>query len=110
MSKVKYRYNTKSLSYEKFETPLRTKVWRFLSYLATGTVFATVTIILAFMYLESPKDKKQKREIEKLTHQLRLVNSRMDQMNLVLKDLEDRDNNIYRVIFEAEPIPSSVRD
>ncbi|MCW3078398.1 MAG: Peptidase, partial [Bacteroidetes bacterium] len=47
MSKVKYRFNTKSLTYEKVRTTFRERFWRFLSYLAIGLLFATITIFLS---------------------------------------------------------------
>lgn len=109
MSKVKYRYDTKSLSYQKVEVPLRTKIFRVLSYLATGTVFAVVTIILAYTYIDSPKEKIQKREIEALKLQYELLNNKFLQASKVLANLEERDDNIYRMIFEAEPIPDDIR-
>jgi murein DD-endopeptidase MepM/ murein hydrolase activator NlpD len=51
----------------------------------------------------------QAREIEYLKLQYEVLDDRMDQMNLLLADMEQRDNNVYRLIFEADPIPSSVR-
>lgn len=110
MSKIKYRFNTKSLTYEKIETALKTKVLRLLSYLATGSVFAAITILIAYSYFDSPKEKIQKREIEALKLQYELLNSRFNQISTVLNDLQDRDDNIYRMIFEAEPIPASIRN
>jgi len=89
--------------------PLRKRVWQVLSYLATGLVFATITIILAFKYFPSPREKQKQREIEELTLQFELLNSRMNEVAEVLDDIETRDNNIYRTIFEAEPIPASIR-
>jgi murein DD-endopeptidase MepM/ murein hydrolase activator NlpD len=109
MSKVKYRFNTKSLTYEKVKVTFRERFMRFISYLAIGLVFATVTILLAYKFLDSPKEKMLRREIEALQLQYNLLNKKMDQAQLVLKDLQDRDDNIYRVIFESEPIPGSVR-
>ncbi len=109
MSKIKYKFNTKSLTYEKVTIPLRKRVWQVLSYLATGLVFATITIILAFKYFPSPREKQKQREIEELTLQFELLNSRMNEVAEVLDDIETRDNNIYRTIFEAEPIPASIR-
>lgn len=44
MSKIKYRFNTKSLTYEKTKVTAKEIIWRVLSYLATGTVFAVITI------------------------------------------------------------------
>lgn len=109
MSKVKYRFNTKSLTYEKVKVTFRDRFWRFTSYLAIGLVFATGTIILAYKFLDSPKEKMLRREIEALQLQYNLLHKKMDQTQLVLNDLQDRDDNIYRVIFESEPIPNSIR-
>lgn len=109
MSKIKYKYNTKTLSYEKHEPSIKDKIRKFLSYIATGTVFASVTVYIAFTYFDSPKEKMQKREIEELKLQYELLNNRLGQVSSVLEDLQDRDDNIYRVIFEAEPIPESIR-
>ena len=109
MSKVKYRFNTKSLTYEKVKVTFRERMLRFLSYLATGIVFAAVTIALAYKLLDSPKEKQLKRENAALQLQYDLLNKKMDKIDYVLGDLQDRDDNIYRVIFEAEPIPNSIR-
>ncbi len=109
MSKISYKFNTKSLTYEKVTVPVRKRVWQVLSYLATGLVFATITIIIAFKYFPSPREKQKQREIEELTLQYELLNSRMNEVAEVLDDIETRDNNIYRTIFEAEPIPASIR-
>jgi murein DD-endopeptidase MepM/ murein hydrolase activator NlpD len=109
MSKVKYRFNTKSLTYEKVRVTFKERFWRFLSYLATGVVFATVTILLARQILPSPEQKKQNRELEAMILQYDLLNKKMSQVEKVLKDLEDRDDNIYRTIFESEPIAKTLR-
>ena len=109
MSKVKYKYNTKSLTYERVEFALIDKIKKIFSYLATGTVFAGITIFIAFTYFDSPKEKQLKRAIEGLQLQYEILNNRMEQTSSVLQDLQDRDDNIYRVIFEAEPIPDNIR-
>lgn len=109
MSKVKYRFNTKSLTYEKVRTSFKERFWQILSYLATGLVFATVTIILSRQFLPSPAEKKRDREIEALQLQYALLDKKMMQAEQVLKDLEDRDDNIYRAIFESEPLPKAIR-
>ena len=109
MSKINYKYNNKSLSYEIIVVPLHKRVGKVLSYLAIGLVFATLTIIFAYKYLDSPKEKQLQREISELSLQYELLNNRMGQVTEVLSDIQDRDNNIYRTIFEAEPIPASIR-
>ncbi len=109
MSKINYKFNSHSLSFEKITVSLRKRVFRVLSYLATGLVFATLTIGFAYKYLDSPKEKQLQREISELTLQYELLNNRMGQVTEVLGDIQERDNNVYRTIFEAEPIPVTIR-
>jgi murein DD-endopeptidase MepM/ murein hydrolase activator NlpD len=109
MSKVKYKYNVKTLAYEKVQTSWKVIFWQVLSYVATGLVFAFITIALAFKFLDSPKEKIQKREIAQLHLQYEAMQNKMQNVAVVLNDMQERDDNIYRVIFEAEPIPNSIR-
>ena len=82
---------------------------RFLSFAATGLVFAALGILIAYNTIDSPKEKQLEREIERMKLDYDLVNQRLQQMSVVLEDLQDRDDNIYRVVFEAEPVPDEVR-
>lgn len=109
MSKIKYRYNYNTLAFEKIRVTFKKSIWKFLSYLATGIVFATITIFLARQFLPSPLEKKKNREFEALELQYKLLDKKMLQVESVLKDLEERDDQIYRSIFESEPIPKSMR-
>jgi murein DD-endopeptidase MepM/ murein hydrolase activator NlpD len=108
-SKSQYKFNKKSLQFEEVEITLKTRLLKALWVVFTGMVFATVVIILAYTFIDSPKEKIQKREIAELRLQYQIMGDKLDMMQEVLDDIEDRDDNIYRVIFEAEPIPKSVR-
>jgi len=110
MSKVKYKFNKKSLTFDRVQTTFRKKLLYFFTHLSTGVVFAVVGLILAFNFVDSPKEKVQKREIEEMKLQYQIVNDHLDKITKVIRDLQDRDDNIYRVIFEAEPIPNSIRE
>lgn len=109
MAKQKYVYNHKTLNYERFEEPTRKRVGRVLLYILSTAVFAVVILFLFFTFFDSPKEKMQAREIEYLKLQYEILDDRLNEMNLLLEDMEQRDDNIYRVIFEADPIPSSIR-
>lgn len=111
MSKIKYKFNTKSLTYEKVTVSFFKRLWQALTYLFTGLVFATIAIFIAYNYfdLNSPKEKRLERELAEVTLQYQLLNNRMGEVSEVLDDIQERDNNIYRTIFEAEPIPISIR-
>lgn len=109
MSKVKYRYNTKSLTYEKVEISWQRKTLTILSFLLTGVVFGSLFFFLAYTYIDSPKEKEIKRENKKLQMKYEFLNKKLDEVAAVLDDIEERDDNIYRVIFEAEPIAENIR-
>ena len=62
-----------------------------------------------FTFFDSPKEKMLNREIENMVFQYNQIKDKLNQISLVMADLQNRDDNIYRVIFEAEPIPNSIR-
>ncbi len=109
MSKIRYKYNTKTLSYEKAETSWRKRIVAAVSFLATASVIGVVAVIIAFKYFDSPKEKQMRREMAKMERQYEILNLRTKNLEKVLEDLEQRDDNIYRVLFEAEPIPDEIR-
>ena len=104
MTKVKYYFNTHSLKYEKVVTSIQKKLLRALAFLSTAIVFASIIMFIAYSYFDSPKEKQLRREISQLTLHYENLNKRITLLNAVLHDIQERDNNIYRVIFEAEPI------
>ena len=110
MSKVKYYYDTKTLSYRKIERSFRQKLKDSIVVIAASGILAALFFVLYTIVIDSPKEKKLKRENMALQIQYNLLNERMDNMAVVLEDMQNRDDNIYRVIFESDPIPSSVRN
>lgn len=110
MSKIKYRFNKHSLTFDKVQTTLKKRLLVFLSHISTGVVFAAVILVLMYNFMDSPKEKAQKRELDQLQLQYAILNDQLEKFTTVLKDLQERDDNIYRVIFESEPIPSSIRE
>lgn len=109
MPKAKYYFNTHSLKYEKVVVSFKKRLFQVLGWLATAAVFSSVIIALAYKFLDSPKERQLKREISLMQFQYDLLQQRMERADRVLSQLEEHDDNIYRVIFEAEPIPSTVR-
>ena len=109
MAKVKYYYDTKTLNYQRIEkTPLKIII-TLLSYLVSSFVIGTLMIIVFNLFFESPEEKRMEREIGELISQYDILNEDLQDINLVLQDMQNRDDNIYRVIFEADPIPHSIR-
>jgi murein DD-endopeptidase MepM/ murein hydrolase activator NlpD len=110
MPKVKYHFNTHTLKYDRVVIGWRKRLLRILGWFATAVVFGVLIMVFAYNFFDSPKEKRLKRQLDETTFQLEMLGQRADQVAAVLKDIQERDNTIYRVIFEAEPIAESVRE
>jgi murein DD-endopeptidase MepM/ murein hydrolase activator NlpD len=109
MKKVKYFYNTNTLRYEKLITPLRVKLLRVFSFLAAVAVAGFLFMQIAYRYFPSANEKKLLQDNERIQDKLDLVQQEVQQMSKQLREIEKRDNEVYRSIFEASPIPDSAR-
>lgn len=109
MPKIKYFYNPHSLKYEKVKTSVLTYLGRIFGFLSAAAVFGAILLFFAYRYLASPNEKRLQREVDQYKAQLEILSHRMDELNGVLADLQKRDDNIYREIFEADPIDPSIR-
>ena len=109
MAKIKYYYDTKTLSYKPIDSTGVDKFKNFVIYFTSSAILAFFIILIFFQYFDSPKEKRLKNEINNLTTQYEFINNNLKQIELVLDDIQKRDDNIYRTIFEADPIPTSIR-
>ncbi len=111
MSKVKYYYDSEALAYKKIERKWGHKLW--VSFLGLVGVFLAGFLLLVIYLnipgLETPKEKRLARELNNMELQYEILNHKMAQVEKVLADIEERDDNIYRVYFEANPIPDEQR-
>lgn len=110
MPKSKYRFNPESLSFVREYISIRKRIGRIATYLSASIVVAVIYYIIFSLFFDTPSERGLKREKEELLVHFELLNGRFEQVNAVMEDLQKRDDNIYRVIFEAEPIPSTVRE
>ena len=109
MKKIKYFYNTNTLRYEKLVTPLRVKLLRVFGFIAATLVTAGLIIAIAYRYFPSGNEKRLLQENEELKDNYNILSQQIGQLNQKLGDIEKRDNDVYRVIFESAPIPDSAR-
>ncbi|MFW6372022.1 MAG: M23 family metallopeptidase, partial [Bacteroidota bacterium] len=110
MPKVKFKFDPDTLSYVRVEHTLRDKFIKALTYFSAAVVVAILFNLVFNFFFDTPKEKGLKRENNQLLFQYTLLNERLEQIDNVLNDLQQRDDNIYRTIFEAEPIHKSVRE
>ena len=93
MPKAKYYFNTNSLRYEKVIVSFRKRFLRVLGWLATALVFGSIVLLLAYSYLDSPKEKQLKRELNEMNLQYELLQQRMNLSANVLDDLQKHSEN-----------------
>ncbi len=109
MAKKKYKINPETLAMEQVEHGFRYWIRQTGIYILAGIVIGILFLYLFLTFFPSPREKQLLREKASLESQLEVLNSQVDQMQVVMTDLQQRDDNLYRVLFGAEPIPLSVR-
>ncbi len=109
MAKTFYHFNTNTLSFEKVKLSVKDIVKRVLWLFASALTFAVIFIWIAFYLIDSPKEKMLQQENEQLKEQLQEMDNQLNLMSEAMADIENRDDNIYRVIFEADPMPVEER-
>ena len=109
MAKKKYKINPETLAMEQVEHGFRYWLRQTGIYILAGIVLGIGFLYLFLIFFPSPREKQLLREKTTMESQLEVLNSQVDQMQVVMTDLQQRDDNLYRVLFGAEPIPMSVR-
>jgi murein DD-endopeptidase MepM/ murein hydrolase activator NlpD len=109
MAKKKFHFNPETLSYEETDNTLLFKIRRLLIHLFSGVSLGAVFFFIFVSLFDSPEEVQLEQEKSRLQAQYKLLERNMDDINDVLADLQQRDDNLYRVIFQADPIPYSVR-
>lgn len=106
----RYEFNKETLSYDKVQLSLREKIIRFTTYSIVFAAFVTLLAYGIFVYFyDTSSHRSLKRENEYLKEQYNVLNDRLDQFAAALEDIQKRDDNIYRVMLQKEPLSPSVR-
>ncbi|MGB0948781.1 MAG: M23 family metallopeptidase, partial [Marinirhabdus sp.] len=111
MAKVKYYYDSETLSYRRIERKKGRKFSIFILSLV-GMLLSGLLMFLLYInvpYVDTPREKSLKRELAHMELQYELLDKKMGQAEMVLGEIADRDNNLYRIYFEANPIPDEQR-
>ena len=109
MKKIKYFFNTHTLRFEKAEVPLRVRLLKTFGFVLASLITAIIIVLLIFQYVDSPKEKLLRQQNESFKANYSVLQDRVKQLELQMVELENRDNDVYRSIFEADPIPDSAR-
>ncbi len=108
--KVYYRYNPHTLTYERIYPSMKDRVFTVFRHLISGIVVGVGALIAFVYFVGTPWGEAQKKENQLIRTQYEILSKRMDQVSNVLKDIQQRDDNLYRAIFHSDPIPIYIRN
>ena len=111
MSKVKYYYDPETLSYRPIEITNKKRISNVVLFILASFIFglSSLLILLNSDWINTPAEISQKRALENYELQFEILSKKLNQIEVVVENIEERDNNIYRVYFEASPIPEEQR-
>lgn len=105
----KYYYNTDTHRFEKLEVPWHVRLLRIFGFISAALVTAFIIVNIAYKFFPSPKEKELMTEMQLLREQYANLQDQLSGLENSITQLEHRDNQIYRTVFESDPIPDSIR-
>jgi murein DD-endopeptidase MepM/ murein hydrolase activator NlpD len=109
MKKIKYYYNTNTLRYEKLVTPLRVKLLRVFGFISAAFVTSAIIIFLYTRFVPKATDRESQLKYEVMKDNYGTLSTKVKTLQQQMAELEKRDNEVYRSIFEANPLSDSAR-
>ena len=108
-AKKKFYFNPETTNYEEIQLTFSYRLRRILYHLLSGITLGVAFFFLFVSIVKSPKEKEIAMERSRIEGQYKVLQGQMNEIQGVLYDLQQRDNNLYRVIYQAEPIPLDAR-
>ena len=109
MKKIKYFFNTHTLRFEKVEVPFKVRLLQTIGFVLASLMVGVLFVAILFQFIDSPKERLLRQQNTAYKESYTVLQERMKQLELQMVELEQRDNEVYRSIFEATPIPDSAR-
>ena len=104
MEQSQFKFNPKDLNYNKLDDSLRARIWRIAIYVAAVVVIAVLLNVVYSLFFDTPRERQIRRENEQLLEQYEKLSERKKTVDTVMQEVEQIDRDIYRVIFETEPV------
>lgn len=107
--KIFYRYNPQTLSYDRVFPSTKSRILAITRHLLSGVLIGGAALLFFIYFFDSPQEKALQKENSMLRTQYELLNKRLDQAFSILEPIQERDDYMYRAIYQADPIPTSIR-
>ena len=110
MQKEKYYYNPNTLKYEKYKISIGQRILRITGFFTSAFFFGFLAMVLGYNFFDNPEEQSKKNELKQMQEKYEILDKRINTLSKVLEDMGERDDNIYRVIFESDPLPDNLRN
>lgn len=107
--KTHYQYNPDTLNFEKVSRTVKDTVYLFFRHLTTGVALGIAIFFGMSYFIDSPTAKQLKKENRLQQTQYEVLSLQLEEAQRVLDNIQQRDEDLYRAIFQAESIPMSIR-
>jgi murein DD-endopeptidase MepM/ murein hydrolase activator NlpD len=107
--KAAYKFDPHTLQFVEDQKTWKGHLLHYSKFFFMVILFAIIVMLIAYNTIDSPKEKSLKREIAEYRLRFELMNEKLDKIQGVLAEIQQHDDDVYRVIFEAEPVPTSIR-
>lgn len=108
MEQSQYKFNPDDLNYKRLDDSLKARMWRIAAYVGAVVVIAVLLNVIYSLFFDTPKERQIRRENEMLQEQYDALMKRKQMVDTVMQEVERIDRDIYRVIFETEPVHSQL--
>lgn len=109
MSKTKFRYNPKTLSYEKVKRSTGERILRGFIFIAPTIVLSLVFAFFIAYRIDSPKEKALQKELLELKGEFNNIQTRLELVDRVTEVIKQRDEELYRTALGANEFPEELR-
>ncbi len=109
MRKVYYIYNSKTQAYDRTYPTIRQRIFSILRQLFLGIGIGTSSFLILLLLFGSPSEKELRADNSRLLAQYNVLSKQLDEALAVMQSIQQRDDNLYRVIFMADPVPDAIR-
>lgn len=109
MPHSQFKFNPEDLKYDRLDDSLRARIWRVIIYAAAILVVAVLLNVIYSIFFDTPRERQIRRENEMLMEQFNALSERKKLVDTVMQEVQRIDKDIYRVIFETEPVESEPR-
>ena len=104
MARSQYKFNPEDLNYDKLDDSLRARIWRIVIYVAAIVVIAVLLNVIYSLFFDTPRERQIRSENELLLDQYETLSKRKQVVDTVMQEVKRIDKDIYRVIFDTEPV------